>query len=338
MGKLNRIAFVIDRSGSMRPIMRNAVQALNDNLRAIREQVKETGQDATVSLIIFDDQIETLVANRPISSFEELDEGRVVARNQTALFDATATAIEQLRALPVGKDEDVAYLVNVITDGEENASRMNADRLNELMASVQRTDLWTLTFLVPKGGRRTLCNRFGIPDGNVMEWNATAAGVKQYADANREGIKRYFAARSTGEKSVRSFYTNLANVTARDVRQLDDLSSRASVLEVRHDDDIKSFIEGTGRTFIKGAAFYQLVPGKDNADKVQDYKKVLIMEKGKPNVYGGDDARRLLGLPDQETKVRPGDHAGFEIFIQSTSTNRKVKAGTRVIYMPSAGV
>ena len=78
--------------------------------------------------------------------------------------------------------------------------------------------------------------------------------------------------------------------------------------------------------------------GKDNADKVQDYKKVLIMEKGRSQVYGGDDARRLLDLPDHETKVRPGDHGGFRIFIQSTSVNRKVRSGTRIIYMPSAAL
>lgn len=57
------------------------------------------------------------------------------------------------------------------------------------------------------------------------------------------------------------------------------------------------------------------------------------MEKGKGSVYGGEDARRLLDLPDHVTKVRPGNHANFDIFIQSTSINRKLKNGTRVIYL-----
>lgn len=334
--KINRIAFVIDRSGSMRSIMKNAINAFNDNLRAIKEQVKSTGQDATVTLITFDDVIDVLSFNRPISSFKELDENDIQARNQTALFDATAKAINQMQDLPVGKDEDVSYLVNVITDGEENASRMSAETLNKLMQNVQKTDLWTLTFLVPRGGRYTLCNRFGVPDGNVMEWEATAQGVKKYADANRSGIERFFTARASGQRSVKSFYTDLTNVSVREVRQLDDLSKKATILHVAKDSDIRTFIESAGHTFIKGAAFYQLVGGKDNADKVQDYKKVLIMEKGKKSVYGGDDARQLLGLPDYETKVRPGDHGNFDIFIQSTSVNRRLKKGTKVIYMPSA--
>src|SRR5690606_37752394 len=113
----------------------------------------------------------------------------------------------------------------------------------------------------------------------------------------------------------------------KEVRELDDLSRNAEVLNVMYDTNIKDFIEGQGKTFIKGAAFYQLVGKKENADKVQNYKQVLIMEKGKNKIYGGDDVRQLLGLPDYETKVRPGDHGNFDIFIQSTSTNRKLKAG-----------
>lgn len=335
--KVNRITFAIDVSGSMRPIMKNAIDAFNDNLKAIREMVKETGQDATVTLITFDDKIETKFFNRSIDAVTELGPDDLSARGQTALFDATETAIQQLQALQVGSNEDVSYLLNVITDGEENASRTSSNKLNDLMRKVQATDIWTLTFLVPRGGRYTL-SRFGVPDGNIMEWQATAAGVKASANATQAGIKQFFTARASGQRSVKSFYTDLTNITIKEVRELDDLSRNAEVLNVMYDTNIKDFIEGQGKKFIKGAAFYQLVGKKENADKVQNYKKVLIMEKGKNKIYGGDDVRQLLGLPDYETKVRPGDHGNFDIFIQSTSTNRKLKAGTRVIYMPSAAV
>jgi hypothetical protein len=335
--KINRITFAIDVSGSMRPIMKNAINAFNDNLKAVRQMVKETGQDATVTLITFDDKIQTKFFNRSIDSVKELGEADLAAGGQTALFDATELAIRQLQDLEVGSNEDVSYLVNIITDGEENASRTSSNKLNELMRKVQATDIWTLTFLVPRGGRYTL-SRFGVPDGNVMEWTATAAGVKASADATQAGIKRFFDARASGLRSVKSFYTDLTNVSLKEVRDLDDLSRQAEILTVTHDTNIKDFIEGLGKTFIKGAAFYQLIGKKDSADKVQNYKQVLIMEKGKQKIYGGDDARQLLGLPDYETKVRPGDHGNFDIFIQSTSTNRKLKCGTKVIYMPSAAV
>lgn len=335
--KINRVLFLIDRSGSMRPIMKNAIEALNENIRTIREQARESGQDATVSLISFDDEVEMQFFNRPISSVNEIDPNSIPPRNNTALFDAVGEGIEQLEALPVGKDEDVSYLVIALTDGANNViKKFTPERLISLMRRVQLTDLWTLSFLVPKGESGLLVNRFGIPEGNVMEWDASAAGVKKYAAANQVGIKSYFTARAAGQKAVKSFYT--PNVSVKEIRALDDLSGRVTVYDVPNDVVIKPFILSLGLPFKKGVAFYQLVAGKDNADVVQDYKKVLIMEKGKSTVYGGDDARRILNLPNSETKVRPGDHKGFDIFIQSTSTTRKLLSGTRMIYMPSAAV
>ena len=38
----------------------------------------------------------------------------------------------------------------------------------------------------------------------------------------------------------------------------------------------------------------------------------------------------MLGLPNSDTKVKPGDFGDWRIFIQSTSINRKIKAGTSI--------
>jgi len=56
------------------------------------------------------------------------------------------------------------------------------------------------------------------------------------------------------------------------------------------------------------------------------------MEKGKSEVYG-PDARDLIGLPAGGTeKVIPGNHANYDIYIQSTSNNRRLVRGTKLIY------
>lgn len=338
--KINRISFVIDRSGSMQGVMPSAIRAFNENLIAIKKQVEETKQSATVSLYVFNNAVETLFFNRPIDDCKPLSENDVRTGGQTALFEASALAINDLKNLKVGSDEDVSYLINVITDGEENASRPSTpiatSNLLKLMQEVQRTDMWTMTFLVPRGSKSRLCRSFNLSEGNVLEWDTTAAGVQAYGAANNAGITRYFSARAAGQKSVKSFYTDLSHVSVSDVRQLTNLSDKAKILYVTSDTDIKTFIEDSGLAFISGAAFYQLVGGKDRPDKVQDYKKVLIMERNKSHVYGGDDARHLIGLTNSEVSVRPGNQGNFDIFIQSTSTNRKLKAGTKVIYMPSA--
>ena len=338
--RINRIAFAIDRSGSMRPILANAIDAFNDNMDAIREQVASTGQDATVSLYVFDDEVECLFFNRGIGSISPLARDALQAGDMTALFDAAGEGINDLRDMKIGKHDDVAYLLNVITDGEENGSEKypDGDGFPELAAKVQATDMWTLSFLVPKGKKHGLVNRFNIPEGNVMEWSQTAAGIKEYSAAQRKGIEGFFRARSQGKKSVRSFFTtDMSGVTSKDVkRALDDMSRKATVFDVtkkQHDTQIRDFIESKKKKYQKGCAFYEL---SKTERAIQDYKQILIMEDGKPQVYGGEDARQLLGLPDSTTSVVPGEHGKFRIFVQSTSVNRKVKEGTSVIYMPSA--
>ncbi len=337
--KINRVLFILDRSGSMRGILPNAIQALNANINALREELAAKKQAATVTLISFSTEASLHFFNKPINEVKEITKNEITADGGTALFDAVGMGIQQLIDLPVGKDEDVSNLVIAITDGEEiHSQKYNADKLRKLMQQVQATDVWTLTFLVPRGYSNSLVNRFNIPAGNVAEWDTSAAGVKNYESQIRKGFSTYTTARAAGQSAVKSFFVDLSSVSTRDVKQLDDLSHIVTVLSVDKDDEIKPFMERKTGAFKKGTVFYQLVGGKDHADKVQDYKKVLILEKGKSQVYGGDDARQVLGLPDATTKIRPGDLDRFDLFIQSTSTNRKIKAGTKVIYMPTAKI
>lgn len=333
--KITRVVFVLDRSGSMQPVIRQAIKAVNDNVASIKETIEQLDQDATVSLISFSSGVQFHFFNRSLASFEPIDETSIRTDGLTALFDATGEAIEKLLAVPVGDEDDVSYLVNVVTDGEENASRkFNQKSLKKLMSDVQKTDLWTLTFLVPPGNSGTLVKTFNIPDGNVMEWESSSRGVTKYAAANQSGLKNYFVARAAGARNVKTFYTDASNVSLKDVKtNLDDITSQVDVLPVKKESVIKEFIEGSGRTFTKGCAFYELVPGKKTADKVQGYKQLMIVSKTTGKVYAGDAARKILGLPDHETSVRPGDNGDFDLFVQSTSLNRKLKPGTRVIYV-----
>ena len=99
---------------------------------------------------------------------------------------------------------------------------------------------------------------------------------------------------------------------------------------------IRDAIIGHGKEWIKGAAFYQLIKTEK---KVQDYKLVALRVKTSGKVYCGADARSMLGIGQAVGTVRlvPGDHGKFDVFIQSTSVNRKIPAGTEVMYWPKVG-
>ena len=329
----NKVLFLLDSSGSMQSISRPAVDAFNRVLDAIKEGARAAGQETTVGFYTFGERMNPVSRkffDAPIEALKPLTYSDYRAEGNTPMFDCIAAAINDALALKV--DEDTSFIVNIITDGQENASRISAAEIKKLISKVQGTDKWTVTFLVPQGEKRQLVQGFGIPEGNVEEWAATSAGAARAAQQISQGYASYFTARSTGKRSVKGFFTtDLSKLTAKEVKaNLTDLSGQVGVLKVTKEADIKTFVEGQGLTYLKGRAFYQLT--KD--EKVQSHKEIMLQEKGKKAIYGGQDARSLLGLPQyDDVKVRPGNHANWDIFVQSTSVNRKLVRGTTLLYL-----
>ena len=240
--------------------------------------------------------------------------------------------IEQLQAVPDATDPEVSFIVMVITDGEENSSKKwSGASISKKIKELQATDRWTFVFRVPRGGWRTLVG-YGIPDGNILEWDQTTKGVQAATAATRSAVKSFYAARATGVKSTDKFYADLSTVSLTEVKQaLVDVSNQVDVYVVDKNNDgvqIRDFVQAQGITFTKGCAFYQL----NKTEEVQDYKQIAIRDKQKGAVYSGFAARDMLGLPQTGTcKLAPGQHGQYEIFIQSTSTNRKLVKDTNVL-------
>lgn len=57
------------------------------------------------------------------------------------------------------------------------------------------------------------------------------------------------------------------------------------------------------------------------------------MDRKTGDLFSGDGARELLGLPPGETvRIRPASLEKYVVFVQSTSNNRKLMGGTRFLY------
>lgn len=335
--KVNYIVIALDRSGSMASLLNQAVAALNNNIRTIRDQSQNTGQKTYLSVIAFDNKVETILRFADIETVREFYsyEPYFSPRGSTALFDATGEAIEEIYTKAIPDDVDASFLVLTITDGGENASlKYLASSLSSRIRDLQLTDRWTFSFLVPPRTGTGLSRTLGVPAGNIMEWEQSTRGVQQYAAATNAGMTQYFASRSVGVNSTKSFYTDLSGLTSKDLRKnLVDLSGQFRSAIVNKEQDVKSFVEDTFGGYVPGCAYYQLTK---NEKKVQAYKKLLVMEKGKKEIYGGNDARSVLGIPDGDLKITPGNHGNFDIFVQSTSLNRKLVRGTKVLVDASA--
>lgn len=339
----NYIGISRDHSVSMRSIATMAARDYNAVVATIKEEAAEANQDTIVSVVKCGVGREGIIAREAVNSsitvLKPLNESDYGATGtSTPLWDSVGDLIEQFEAAPDANDKDVCFLVTAITDGEENSSyRWTKARLFEKMKKLQATDRWTFVFRVPKGYARALASN-GVPAGNILEWDTTERGMAVSTQATKEAFKSYYKGMKEGTKSTDRFYTNVADISVKEIKKaLVDISAQVNLWQVNDDSQIRPFCEAKlGQAMVKGAAFYQLTKKED---EVQDYKQIIIRHKVSGAVYTGAPARQMLGLPAYGmAKVAPGDHGEYDIYIQSTSINRKLPKGTTMIYWPYAGV
>lgn len=111
-------------------------------------------------------------------------------------------------------------------------------------------------------------------------------------------------------------------------------SGRFQVMSLDMDMPIKQFVQEQGITFHAGRGFYELTKPVD----VQAYKELLLVDKKSGDIFTGPQVRNLLEMPEQEEgnrekfRLRPVHLKEYKVFVQSTSHNRKLLAGTDFMY------
>ena len=335
----NYIVFVSDHSGSMGIIAEAARVDYNETIGSIKEVSFTENQDTIVSVVECGGNVSTTILNSSINTLKPLSSYR--ASGGTPLFDSVERAISICESVPDFNDPDVSFLIYVTTDGAETERRSYGPTLGKRVKDRQMSDRWTFAFRVPRGHAADLA-RLGIPEGNIMEWDQSARGMAQAQAQSQEAFKSFFAGRTAGIRGTTSFYASLKDVTSADVQAvLEDISSKVQLYYVaghEHEIQIRNFVEKyrAGLPLKKGAAFYQLTKSED---KVQGTKKIVIRDKTNGKIYYGDAARQMLGLPQySDIRLKPADLGNFDVFIQSTSVNRKVQAGSNILYWDEVGV
>lgn len=314
----HHVAFVIDTSSSMYNIIGDVVKMYNT-------LVKSLPVGTLVSLYEFNNRVH--VHYRSVVKPVELT--YLVTNGMTALFDATAKAIND--QLDVDNDRDT-FLVIILTDGQENNSvnyhRNDPYKLIELFNKVHRTDRWTVTFQVPERKDKDALARMGIPTDNIKTWKADKKGVDATTHETTHAIDNYFTNLGKGATRSMSFY---ADVDKSVVKKLPELTSDFKSISVKDESIIKALVEEkTKKDYQIGSTFYQLT----KTEKIQDYKEILVRDRKTKQIFGG---RAALNLPNTgDVRVKPGDSGNYDIFVQSTSVNRKLPRGTCVLVRKSA--
>jgi hypothetical protein len=142
--------------------------------------------------------------------------------------------------------------------------------------------------------------------------------VKKQGRMNR-GLDRMFGTMMKREMSTEFGDTDLRAVS----------SGRFQFLDVDRDMPIKQFVLENGLTFKTGRGFYEFM----KTETIQGHKEVVLMDRKTGDLYSGERAREMLGLPPGATvRIKPASLEKFVVFVQSTSYNRKLISGTRFLY------
>lgn len=336
MGKpaniINHIGLVLDASTSMAPHKQNLIQVADGQIAHLAQRSKELDQETRISVWTFadPDRIECVVWDKDVLRLPSIASYYTPLGN-TAFIDATLLSIDDL-ALTPEKYGDHSFLVYVLTDGEENRSRNTPAALQRRLQSLP--DHWTLAALVPNTNAKHEAKRFGFPAGNIEIWDTNSkTGVAEIGDTVRAATDRYMTGRATGVRSTKTlFSTDATAVNATTISQV-GLKPMARgtymLVPVPSDSVIKQFTEDCGYQYQVGRGFYQLM----KTETIQTSKDVVVVSKRDSKVYSGPDARMLIGLPDIDVRVKPDFNPDFTIFVQSTSVNRKLPAGTKYLYL-----
>ena len=140
---------ILDKSGSMSNIARQAVDGVNETIGSIKSaQEKNPDQKHIVTLVAFCGcEMKTIYDNVPVAQVKALTDRDYRPCCMTPLFDAVGTTITRVHALKAKEDDNSLALVTVITDGYENASHeFSLTALKSLIDSYKEQG-WQFTYI-----------------------------------------------------------------------------------------------------------------------------------------------------------------------------------------------
>jgi len=171
------ITVVLDRSGSMQVTRTDAMNGFN----ALVEDQKRLPGEAWLSLVQFDDQYQVDYTETPIVAVAELTPDRYQPRGSTALLDAIGQTIDaignRLSARPE-RDRPEKVIVVIITDGEENASRMfNAHQISQKIAHQRDVYKWEILFVGSNQDAVMTAAQMNISAAHALTYAGTPRGT-----------------------------------------------------------------------------------------------------------------------------------------------------------------
>ena len=202
---------LLDESGSMNSIWRQALDGINETLNGIRKTQDEyPSQHQYVSIVTFEGNgvrgVKTLRDRIPVENIQNLKDDDYRPGGCTPLYDAMGLSLNYLQHCV--RDEDVV-LVTIITDGYENSSNEYSVHNIKTLVDKLREKGWTFAYIGANQDAVEVAK--GLNIDNAMNFDATPQGTVMmcldYESARRDFSRQVDQmAKSRKTKSVKGFF------------------------------------------------------------------------------------------------------------------------------------
>jgi len=185
---------ILDESGSMGAIEKQAVSAMNETIQGIRKAQKmNPEQNFYVSLVVFEGDgvkgVRTLRDRVPIENIEDLKQEEYNPGACTPLYDAMGVSITALKGVTKKND---SVLVTIITDGMENSSQEYSGSAIKSLVSKQRELGWTFAYIGANQDAVEVARELEIH--NALNFDATEEGTEEMGQILAEATVCYCCA------------------------------------------------------------------------------------------------------------------------------------------------
>lgn len=152
---------VLDESGSMSSIEKQAVDSVNETLQSVRSaQQKYEDQEHFVSFVTFNsDGIKTVLDRAEALKAEDITSDQFNPACCTPLYDAIGQSVTELKKSVAENDK---VLVTIITDGYENASKEYNQASVKALTEKLGKEGWTFAYIGANQDAKAVSKSLGI--------------------------------------------------------------------------------------------------------------------------------------------------------------------------------
>jgi len=337
---INHVGLVIDASISMKHLEKKVIQVIDTLIKNLANSSQVHDQETRVTIYTFGWRVDCVAYDKDVLRSPSIKSFYRADQRCTALIDGTMRAIEDMNKTATLYG-DHSFLIFAVTDGQENCSTRNSRDLKTMLSGLPKE--WTLALLVPDNQARAEAIKWGFSPDNIDKWDTDERGVETLGTKLASVSDAYMTMRTSGQRGT----SNVFNLDKKGVQAAVKAGELTKLKANEHRYfkvptvipqhwlngygklEISTFYEqASGQPYRIGTCFYEFV----KPDKIQPTKRIAVQDNKTGATYLGDAARQMLGISTtMEVRLKPNHDPNFKVFIESTSTNRVLPAGTSIL-------